>query len=387
MTPNGSPGSDTSSSVERVQANSVLGSPFFLIPTLLLILALVGSQLLGTDHPQEDILSTPATLPIYQTTLPRPPPQELVELLDLGLNGAVAYAIDGGVGVLDLATGEVSPVTDMSDLAVPGDFAVLRTETGNFVINQVEPTNVGLSEIQGDIVSTSASQRFVAVLFGGVNGGDPETDVRYAFTLSGSYGVKATDVGLVSTSEIEREAKHFLVPGLGAVFEGPRGGSFIFDANGYQRISDYRVRAAAVGSRVEVRCEDDQGCVPYFVSADEDFELPDVFARDVELSMSPDGQWILLNVIQPAPGPTSLWQGGGAQLYDVSSRQLHPLGVAGPGSPHWASDSSFVGWLEPTPDSTELVIAFTADRTWVTIDLVPLGAPQRSGDELVFIRG
>ena len=351
MLPDGRPGSEVSTSVERVQANSVLGSPFFLIPALLFILALVGSQLLGDDS-QEEVSPGPTTLPINQTTLPSPPPEELFELLDLGLDGAVAYAIDGGIGVLDLATGEVSRVTDMSDLVVPGDFAVLRTDSGTFVINQFEPTNVGISEIQGEIVSTSAPNRFVAVLFGGVTGGDPETDVRYAFTLSGSYGVKAADIGLVSIYEIERDAKHFLVPGLGAVFEGPGGGSFIFDVNGYKRISDHRVRAAAVGSRVELRCEASQDCVPHLVSTAEEFELPALFARDVELSMSPDGQWILLNVIQPTVGPTSIWQGGGAQLYDVAKRQIYPLGVAGPGSPYWASDSSLVGWLEPTPDST-----------------------------------
>jgi hypothetical protein len=107
----------------------------------------------------------------------------------------------------------------------------------------------------------------------------------------------------------------------------------------------------------------------------------------VELSMSPDGRWILLNVIQPTVGPTSIWQGGGAQLYDIERRQLYPLGVAGPGLPYWAADSSFVGWLDQSSDSTGLVIAFTADRKWASIDLMPLGAPNRSGDGLVFVRG
>ncbi len=383
----GSPGTEASTSVERVQANSLLGSPFLLVPALLLILAFVASQLLSSDDARQNVTPVPTTFPVVQPTVPYQDLGELAVLLDLGLDGAVAYAIDGGVGVMDLATGGIDEVTAMSDLVVPGDFAVLATDSGYFVINQFEPTNVGLSEIQGDLVSTSQAQRFVAVLFGGVTGGDPEIDVRYAYTLTGSYGVVATDIGLVSTGEIDRDAKHFLVPGLGAVFERSDGGTFVFDANGYREISRHRVVAASATARVEVRCNGETECVPYLVEGEVEFELPALFGRDVELSMSPDGHWILLNVLQPPPGPTSLWEGSGSQLYDVTARQLHPLGVTRPGPPYWAGDSSFVGWLGATTDSTELVITQVEDRSWATIDLTLLGAPERAGDELVFVRG
>ncbi len=368
---------------ERVQTNQFMGSPLVIATIVLLLLGFVGWRLLaGTP---DTALPPPTTFPPVETTQPAPPPAELGMLTGLGLKGTVAYAISDGVAVIDLETGDVIPVTNIAEILAPGDFEILPTEFGSFVIDKSDPTSIGLSEIEGDVVSTSDSERFVAVLYGGVTGGNPDTDSRYAYTLSGTYGVEAADLGLVSVAEIAKDSKQLLVPGLGAIFEHPDGGSFIFDVNGYRPLSNHRVIAASSSARVELRCE--TSCNAHYVSADKDLLLPPLFAREVELQISPDGEWILLTVVQPAPGPTSVWEGSGSQMFKVSTGNLWSLGVTSDGSPRWSGDSSFVGWLSADSDSPKLTVIKTSDRQASVIDLQPLGAPQRTGAEVVFISG
>lgn len=372
---------DVTSISERVQTNSFMGSPLVVASILTLLLGFVAWRLLAGLS--QEAIPPPTTFPPVETTLPEPPPAELALLIELGLNGSLAYAIEDGVAVIDLSTGQVVPVTEIAEILDPGDFAILRTDAGTFVIDKSEPTSIGRSEIEGDVVSTSDSERFVAVLFGGVNGGDPDVDLRYAYTLSGTYGVEAMNLGLVSVSEIARDSKHILVPGLGAVFEHPDGGSFIFDVNGYRPLSDHRVIAASSSARIELRCG--RSCDPYYVSAEQEFLLPPLFGEEVELEISPDGEWVLLTVVQPAPGPTSVWEGAGSQLFKVSTKNLWSLGVTRSGPPRWSTDSSFVGWLTAANSEAELVVVRTSDRSAAVINLEPLGAPNHSSDEVVFI--
>lgn len=381
MAYDGSPSRDPASTVERVQRNSVMGSPLVVVPILVLLLGFVAWRL-AVGLPQ-DVAPPDTTLPPIDTTLPDLPPAELGQLQDLGLKGTMAYGMFNGVAIIDLETGSVRPVTEISEISAQGEFEVLRADGTSFVINKSEPTSIGVSEIQGDIVSTTDTRRFVAVLFDGVAGGDPETDSRFAYTLSGNYGVEAIDLGLVTVSEIARDSAHILVPGLGAIFERPDGGTFIFDVNGYRPLSDYRVIAASATARVEVRCS--TRCEPYFVSAENDFILPPLFEEDVELSVSPNGEWILLTVTRPTAGSTSVSQRGGSQIFRVSTQNLWSLGVSKEGPPRWASDSSFVGWLSTESTEPELVVVKMQDRRAVTVNLGPLGAPNRTGEEVVFI--
>lgn len=372
----------TRTSVERVQSNSTVGRPLVLGSILIAVFGFLGFQMLS--RAPEEAIPAPTTYPPIQTTLPDAP-DELLELQGLGLSGAIAYPISDGVAVIDLATGAVNAITNISDTLLLGDFVVLKGVSGTFVIDKSEPTTVGLSQIEGEIVSTAVADRFVSVRYDGVPGDNPEADSGYAFTLMDAYGVEARDLGPVSGSEIAKDSEVQLVPGLGAVFEQPDGGTFIFGANGYQPFSDHRVLAASQTARVEMRCE--SRCTPFYVSDQEEILLPPVFEEDLDLSISPDGEWILLNIVLPPPGPTSVLQNSGAQLFRVSSQSLGTLGIGKPGIARWAADSSFVAWLEPENQAAELVMVFTPDRSTATINLEQLGAPDRLGDDVVLITG
>lgn len=313
--------------------------------------------------------------------------ETLQELTDLGLAERIAYRSVTGIGVVDLLSGDVDQVTDFVVPAPEGGLTVLHTEDGHYVINLADPTNIGLSQISGDIESTEVANRFAAVLFGGVTGGDPDVDARYAYSLEGPFGVDAADLSLVSAAEIGRDAAHFMAPGFGAVIEGPDGETFLFGANGYRLLSEHRVLTATAAARIEERC--DPTCTSYYVQGRDgeggERELPVAIAPPFETLISPDGKWALVYNTTEVLGPSLVREGAGTQLYEAATGRLFSVTVREPGSPTWSADSSYVGWLDPAGHAVELVLVFTADRSTVSLDLDSLGAPNRDDVTMTFL--
>ncbi|MFT7600026.1 MAG: hypothetical protein ACI8TP_002964 [Acidimicrobiales bacterium] len=301
-------------------------------------------------------------------------------LVDLGLTERFAYRSVTGVGVVDLADGEVRNTREFSAPSEPGNYVLLRADDANYVVDVADPSIIGISNIDGQIGTTADPERFVAVVVGWLTDVETIDDTRYAYTLGGSYGANPARVEHVDVEVIAADATTLIVDNLGVVVEGS-GHSFVVGADGSSHYSDHPVLAASASARIEERCS--ATCEARYVGSTASFALP----AAGHYRVSPDGAWVLLyndELADPSSGGTSE-QPKPAQLIEVATQKSRTVLKDSTGEPQWATDSSFVGWLDDSSHALRLSLVFTDDRSSVSLDLEALRAPDRDSLQLVFL--
>lgn len=166
-------------------------------------------------------------------------------------------------------------------------------------------------------------------------------------------------------------------PGLGVLVTPPTGGTFVGGPTGFLPISDNRVVAANASVRIEAGCDEQLACQLIAIDSrtGRTTTLPDEFAADAEISLSPDGNWVLIDT-RPA------------NLYDLTLGLWHKLEVGGYGGARWSADSQFVAWLDTTgPPALVMVLtsAGVVSFTSLTVDLADHSAAPRAGSGFLLL--
>ena len=379
-----------------VEKRSPLSRPIVALPLFLVLVALGGLMVSSLEK-----VPVPPTVPEVEddegpTAFERRAAAEET-LEELGLAATVAYTSVRGISTVDLASGNVTDVRTNSILG-PGPYVVLPGNGVSYVLDAATPSRADVLETDAAVVATQTAGRFAIV--GSPPVGDQPRDAEagapvFASVVDRLVGEELADSQVAVSDELAPDAAYFAAPGLGAVVSRSDGSTAVYDLSGSRELSDHRVVAANVGSRVEIRCSD--SCVTFLVGVDAEVSLPAAFnpeslldpTNGLAVSISPSGKWLLLYNSLAASVDNGRSrarpEGVAAQLFDVESGELLPLAAGQTGLPAWSPDGANVAWLDPTGNDARLIVVGVADRAVTSVDLDGLGAPNRDGDAMVLV--
>lgn len=280
----------------------------------------------------------------------------------------LAYAAEDGVVVIELgelgsraATRVAAEVAFSNDVFFDlGDYELLNEGNSTFAIDRNDSRTVFELATIGPLVRTSDAFSIGKNLNG----------ERDAIVVATAAGFWMTWVDLpVGSSTIP-------VPDLGVLVLPPTGGTLLARPGHLEPFSDHRVIGATSTHHVEVRCDDELHCVPVLLERDTTVgtSVPDVFAAgDANISISPDGRWIVLI----RNGPDLVLQVSGSRITEVDLTD---------GSLAWGPDGSFIAWLPPGSGEPVLSVYQLASGDRSEVDLAAFGGPESSSDAIVVFR-
>ena len=275
------------------------------------------------------------------------------------VEGRLVYLSGGEVAVVDLANGDVTrvPIRAWGSIIPLADYELLTDQNRTVALSlSTEPPAALLIASTALIVPSTEPliDHWVVSRPDGPNG-------RIRLGAWHDYGVLSLQLEAPAGSELRFDSK------TGLLVTPPVGRTFRATVGGFELMSEHRLLAAGGGVWVEQRCDEQLSCEVTAVDSETGAatELPDDFAAELsEISVSPDGRW-LLNDTSPA------W------LFDLHTEQLRLLEVGGFGQARWLQDSASVAWL--TSDRTPTLVVSTVQPVddepgWFVVELAGLEA-------------
>ncbi len=283
-------------------------------------------------------------------------------LAEIGPGHHLAYAVEGGVTLIDFDTGLVQRVAQYADeLTVLPPFLMLYNGNHTVVIDPDVPGHLRVFVTGSRAIATDVDGTFA---FASV---DESTGVVVEVFAGRN---DASWIG--QTLTIPPGATTIAVQDLGLLVTLPDGATLVPGITEFEQVADGTVIAAVPDAWVEVRCAED--CQSIFVDrvTGDEFTLPTSTDHPgVALSISPDGRWLVeateesSRFVDPRTGGSvDILGGGGADFT-------------------WAPDSSYAIWLSDGASAPVTHFAFTDGRPPVAISLAALDAEPKVGSAVL----
>ena len=284
------------------------------------------------------------------------------------LDGQLAYLSGSHVALVDLATGALQrlPIEPSGSVLALGDLDLLTDGKRTIGLSLADDPPTAVLVTSGAVLVPSTEPLVDFWVISRPDG--PGGAIR--LNAWQDYGVLTGQLRAPSGSEV------LVVRGTGVLVTPPVGRTFRPTFEGFEVVSEHRLLAASDQLQVEQRCDEELSCMVVVVdtATGRAEELPEDFAAELaEISVSPDGRW-LLNDTSPA------W------LFDRWTEQVRLLDGGGYGRPLWSGDSASVAWLTtdrtPTLVVAELVPS-EGGQGWLVVELAGLNTDPSPGSSFL----